>query len=161
MAFLFDTNIFITSKNAMPEELWPTFWEKLILILRSGQVFASTKVREELTHGHDDLAKWIEENAPKDFYIPIDEEVIAKYQIAQNWANNNGIYNQAALQNFAESADAYIIATASAKDLVLVTYEISSPLKKSIVKIPDVCNGIGVKHCRDFNAVLKELQITI
>lgn len=161
MAFLFDTNIFIASKNSMPEDLWPTFWDRFILLLKSGEVFASSKVREELKHGHDDLVDWVDKNAPDNFFIPIDEDVIGKYKVAQNWVNANSVYNQAAVQNFAGSADAYIIATAAAKNLVLVTYEVSAPQKKSIVKIPDVCDGIGVKHCRDFNVVLRELNITI
>lgn len=28
MAYIFDTNIFIRSKNEMPMEVWPTFGEK-------------------------------------------------------------------------------------------------------------------------------------
>lgn len=28
MAYIFDTNIFIRSKNEMPMEVWPTFWKK-------------------------------------------------------------------------------------------------------------------------------------
>ena len=29
MAYIFDTNILIRSKNEMPIELWPSFWSKL------------------------------------------------------------------------------------------------------------------------------------
>lgn len=29
MAYLFDSNIFIRSKNDMPLDLWPTFWQRM------------------------------------------------------------------------------------------------------------------------------------
>lgn len=29
MAYIFDTNIFIRSKNEMPMEIWPTFWRRM------------------------------------------------------------------------------------------------------------------------------------
>lgn len=40
MAYIFDTNIFIRSKNEMPMEIWPTFWRRMTEIINSGQVYS-------------------------------------------------------------------------------------------------------------------------
>ena len=61
---------------------------------------------------------------------------------------------------FANVADAYLVATAAAKQMTLVTYEASSPFSKKRVMIPDACNALGVRYC-DLNTVLKEMGIKI
>lgn len=48
MAYIFDTNIFIRSKNEMPIDLWPTFWTKVAGMIRSGQIFSNIQVKEEI-----------------------------------------------------------------------------------------------------------------
>ena len=58
------------------------------------------------------------------------------------------------------SADAYLVATAAAKGLVLVTNETSDPKCTRRVKIPDACIAFGVRFC-DLNTVLRELGVMI
>lgn len=55
---------------------------------------------------------------------------------------------------------AYIIATARAKQMTLVTFEKSNPQRKSRVMIPDACAAIGVTCC-DLNTMLRSMGITI
>lgn len=160
MAYIFDTNIFIRSKNEMPMEIWPTFWRRMTEIINSGQVYSCIKVKEEIDKGNDELTTWIHDNASDSFYFAIDEEVLDKYAETQNWAQNNTMFNDTARQEFATVADAFIVATAAAKDLTLVTYETPNPFSKKRVKIPDACNAMGVRFC-DLNAALKEMGITI
>ena len=97
---------------------------------------------------------------PSTFFLSVDVEVLSRYQETQNWAIANPNYTPAARQKFAEVADAYLIATAAAKALTLVTFEEPAPSSKKSIKIPDVCNGLGVRYC-DFNTVLRELNFTI
>lgn len=160
MAYIFDTNIFIRSKNEMPMEVWPTFWKRMAEMIDSSQVCSSIQVKAEIDRGNDELTTWIHENAPDSFYCAIDKEVLAKYAERQNWAQSNQVFNSNARQEFAIVADAYLVATAAAKGLVLVTYETSDPNCKRRVKIPDACNAIGVRFC-DLNTVLREMNITI
>ena len=47
MAYIFDTNIFIRSKNEMPMEVWPTFWRRMAEMINSGQVYSSIEVKAE------------------------------------------------------------------------------------------------------------------
>lgn len=94
------------------------------------------------------------------FFVENDNEVMAKYAEVLNWANGNSIFTPLAIAEFAQVADAYLVATAAAKGYVLVTNETSDPLCRRRVKIPDACNALGVRYC-DLNQVLRELGITI
>lgn len=160
MAYIFDTNIFIRSKNEMPMDIWPTFWERFREMINSGDIFTSITVKDEIDKGKDELTEWLKQNAPKSFFFSLDADVMDQYTIVQNWAKSNPIYTQVALNTFANVADAYLVATASAKQMTLVTYEGSNPNSKKRVMIPDVCNAIGVRYC-DLNTVLKEMGIKI
>lgn len=160
MAYIFDTNIFIRSKNDMPMEVWPTFWKRMTEMINSGSVYSSVEVKEEINRGNDELTEWLKMNAPKGFYLSLTSDVIEKYQETQNWARNESRFTDSALRTFADVADAYLVATAAAHDMTLVTYEESNPQAKKRVMIPDVCNALGVRYC-DFNTVLREMGITI
>lgn len=160
MAYLFDTNIFIRSKNEMPMDIWPTFWERFREMVNSDEIFTSITVKDEIDKGKDELTEWLKQNAPKSFYLSLDADVMAQYTITQNWAKSNSLYTQTALNTFANVADAYLVATAAAKQMTLVTYEGSSPNSKKRVMIPDACNALGVRYC-DLNTVLKEMGIKI
>ena len=160
MAYIFDTNIFIRSKNEMPMDIWPTFWERFREMVNSDEIFTSITVKDEIDKGKDELTEWLKQNAPKSFYLSLDADVMAQYTNTQNWAKSNSVYTQTALNTFANVADAYLVATAAAKQMTLVTYEGSSPNSKKRVMIPDACNALGVRYC-DLNTVLKEMGIKI
>ena len=69
-------------------------------------------------------------------------------------------FSPAAISGYADVADSYLVATAAAKNMTLVTYEKSNPMSKKRIKIPDACNGIGAKWC-DLNTALRELGVKI
>lgn len=98
--------------------------------------------------------------ANQSFFIPIDDKILSYYKIAQDWVADNPIYKDTARIEFATVADAYIIATAAAKGITLVTFEKSDPLCKKRVLIPDVCMALNIKCC-DLNTALHELNIQI
>ena len=160
MAYIFDTNIFIRSKNEMPMDIWPTFWTRFSEMVNSGQIFTSVMVKDEIDKGKDELTEWVKNNAPKSFFLSLDADVMNQYTATQNWARSNPLYTPQALNTFANVADAYLVATAAAKQMTLVTYEASSPLSKKRVMIPDVWNALGVCYC-DLNTVLREMGIQI
>jgi predicted nucleic acid-binding protein len=160
MGYLFDTNIFIKSKNEMPPDVWPTFWSRISELIRDGKIFSSVKVKEEIEHGNDELTLWMANNATNNFYYEIDSDILQKYSATQNWAQKNPVYTPVARTEYATVADAFLVATASAKGLILVTNETSDPRCKKRVKIPDACNALGVRCC-DLNTALRELGVTI
>ena len=160
MGYILDTNVLIRSKNDMPFELWPSFWTKMQLMIDNGQVFSCEMVKKEIEYGKDDLTDWLEHNAPDSFYIPIDSDVMAQLSATQNWADSNPVFTPSARRDYAIVADAYLVATAKAKGLTLVTYETAEPNCKKRVKIPDACNALGVRYC-DLNTMIREIGITI
>ena len=89
MAYIFDTNIFIRSKNEMPMDIWPTFWERFREMVNSGDIFTSVTVKDEIDKGKDELTEWLKANAPKSFYLSLDADVMAQYANVQNWAKSN------------------------------------------------------------------------
>lgn len=52
MAYIFDTNILIRSKNEMPIKLWPSFWSKLCQMMADGHVLSNISVRDEICLHH-------------------------------------------------------------------------------------------------------------
>jgi 3-polyprenyl-4-hydroxybenzoate decarboxylase len=69
------------------------------------------------------------------------------------WARSRQ-YTDAAINDFAQVADSYLVATAAVKGMTVVTYEKPQPNAKKRVLIPDVCNAFGVPYC-DLNDMLR------
>lgn len=159
MAYIFDTNIFIRSKHELPVDVWPTFWREIARLIQSGQIFSSIKVKEEIERGGDELTDWMRNNVVAGFYIPIEPNVLTKYADVTNWANTRS-YTLNAVNEFASVADSFLVATAAAKGLTLVTFETPDSNSKKRVKIPDACVAMGVNYC-DLNTALRNLGISI
>ncbi len=136
------------------------FLEIMAEIIKSGKIYSNIKVKEEIEKGNDELTTWMHNKTSEWFYYAMDNEILSKYAEIQNWAQSNPIFNDNARHEFATTADAYLVVTAAAKELMLVTYETSDPYCKRRVKIPDACNAVGFRFC-DLNTVLRELGITI
>lgn len=163
MSFLLDTNILIEAKERTPFDVFPTFWEKLREEIIAGHIFTSVKVQDEIHRGNEDdiLVSWVD-SLPESFFINIDASVLTQYQQVINYATSNPVYNQAALSEFSSAniADAFLIATALAKQMLLVTNETSEPQRRSKVKIPDVATPLNVTCCSIVD-MLRRLSISI
>ena len=160
MVYLLDTNIFIQSKNTMPFGLWPTFWQRFDALLNSGNIYSIWKVKEEIDKGRDSLCEWVKTHLPKSFFIDMDEAIMRKYVDLSNAIRVDSSYREQAILTFLQAADSYLVATAAAKGMTVVTYEGSSPESKKRVLIPDACDKVGVPHC-NLNTVLEKMEFTI
>lgn len=161
MNYLFDTNIFIESKKNLPMDVWPSFWRKMTELINGGRIFSINKVKEEIDKGSDELTDWIRDNAPKGFFFGQDTEIMTKYSETVGWAKTCSTgFTQSAITGYAQVADSYLVATAAAKNMTLVTFEKSNPSRRSRVMIPDACDAIGARSC-DLNTALRELGVTI
>ena len=164
MPYLLDSNILIEAKNRMPIDLFPSFWSKLYEQIVAGNVFSSVKVKDEIKRGNvdDPLVEWVN-SLPESFFLSIDAaDILAKYAQTINWANQNTQYSQAAKVEFASAsiADAFLVATAAAKNMTLVTHEVSDSNSKKRVKIPDAAKAVNVTCC-DLIEMLRNLKTTI
>lgn len=72
MKYILDTNVFIRSKNDLPEDVWPTFWKRIIELITKGDIAISEKVKEEIDNGGDELAEWINRNVQACDVVPVD-----------------------------------------------------------------------------------------
>ena len=159
MVYLLDSNIFIESRKNLPMDVWVSFWIKLSDLAVNGRVVSSMKVKEEIAQGYDELSDWIKSHVPNGFFLPIDSHDLAVYAQLQRWAMGKDFTETAKIE-FATKADAYIISTACAKEMTLVTFEKSNPQRKSRVMIPDACMAVGAKCC-SLNDMFREIGITI
>lgn len=161
MEYLFDTNIFVESKKNLPMDVWTTFWAKMVELINSGTVHSIDKVKDEIDKGGDELTDWVHDNAPRGFFLRQDAAVITKLAETIKWAEDCPVnFSPAAISDYVKVADSYLVATAAAKGMTLVTYEKSNPWSKKRIKIPDACNGIGARCC-DLNTALRELDMCI
>lgn len=161
MEYLFDTNIFVESKKNLPMDVWPTFWRKMVELINSGKIYSIDKVKDEIDRGGDELTDWIREHAPKGFFLTQDSSVMVKLAETVSWAQRCPVnFTDSAISGYTDVADSYLVATAAAKDMVLVTYEKSNPYSRKRVMIPDACMAIGARCC-DLNTALRELGIRI
>jgi len=158
MSYLFDTNIFIRCKNEMPIDIFHGLWQRIADLAQNGHIFSSVKVKEEIDKGNDELVQWCNDNLPKGFFLPFDSH--AEYARLMTWANGSVVFSAAAKQEFATVADAFLVATAAAHSMKVVTFETSDPACRKRVKIPDACIALGVEYC-SLNDVLHELGVVI
>jgi hypothetical protein len=124
-----------------------SFWIKINQLAKQGQVISIDKVKAELYRNKDLLTDWCSSNLPSGFFAD-SAGIIPHYSIVIRTANaRRPSYNQRALDTFfdADEADAWLIAHALAKGLPIVTHEISQPARVANVKIPDICQMLGIE----------------
>lgn len=157
--YVLDANFFIEAyRGYYAFDLCPGFWESLDYYGAQDTLVSVDRVRDELREGAD-LRQW-KSNAPDGFFLSTNaEDVVAAYREAIRWAQQQDRFTEAAKAAFADKADAWVIATAKARDMILVTHEAAAPLSKKSVKIPDVCKALGVT-CRKTFDILRSLHIS-
>lgn len=157
--YILDTNIFIQPHKDWPADIWCSYWRQFARILGSGDIVSIKHVWDEISQGKDDLEVWVKTHVSLGFFLEYDASIMQQHALLQKWAESQH-YKESACIKFANIADSYLIATAKAKGLVVVTFEKSNPQATSRILIPDACNAMGVK-CIDLNTMLREMNITI
>jgi Domain of unknown function (DUF4411) len=105
-------------------------------------------VAEELRDGGDELAAWVQQR-DEAFFLEPDDQVVASLQVCSTWATTCGAYDPAAIADFLQKADYYLVAHARARAHIVVTHERSANSRKTI-KIPDACRGVEVECITPF-----------
>ncbi|WP_311564322.1 DUF4411 family protein [Peptoniphilus duerdenii] len=147
--YLIDTNVLIAAhRQTYPMDIFPSFWEQLIDKGASKIIFLD-KVYDEIikNSGESDALKtWVANN--KDNFeniVSSDKDIISEYSEIANEIQRSKRYKDPAKHEYFDVADSWICAAAKAKDLVIVTNEVSSNAQNR-VKIPDVCEKFHIKY---------------
>jgi hypothetical protein len=155
MAYLLDANVFIAAKNLhYGFDFCPAFWDWLVLEHRAGKVASIEKVGDELRAGQDELAQWAA-GLPDGFFQTPDASVLPALGKVANWVNSQPNYSSGAKNTFLQIADYYLVAQALAGGHVVVTHERPNN-SVHVVKIPNVCLGVGVKCVTPFEMLRQE-----
>jgi Domain of unknown function (DUF4411) len=148
MPYLLDSNTFIQAKNQFYAfDVCPAYWDWLLKANQKKLVFSVSKVQEELVKGHDELAKWAQ-NLSADFFMQPDKASLAALAQVSAWVTNQN-FEQAAITEFLQRADLFLIGKALAGQFTVVTYEVQANTAKK-VKIPNVCAGLNIKCINAF-----------
>lgn len=153
--YLLDTNIFIQAKNLhYGFDFCPAFWDWLIIQSNNGVVGSLGSVREELLEGKDDLSEWVR-NKGKNLFVDIDESATQKFPNVQDWLSGQN-YEDAKIRDFSYVADFQLVACALAHGCTVVTHEAFEGGATKKVKIPDVCEGLGINYILPYKMLRSE-----
>ena len=154
MTYLLDANVFMAaSRLHYGLDFCPAFWDWLIEANKDSRVFSIERVASEVQAGDDALAEWASGRGPEFFLTP-DMALQTALGAVARWATGQQ-YEPAAISNFFQVADYYLVAHALAHKYVMVTHEVPSNSTKRI-KIPNACIGVGVQHMTPFEMLRRE-----
>lgn len=149
--FCIDANILIQAwQKYYSPEFCPSYWEVLNELGKKGSIFIPELVYEEIERGEDDLYDWLKESD-----IPIQKidgevtnclkEIYDSNPKHKFLVSNNGIHSK---------ADPWVIAHAMKENAIVVTKEQKDYIKKQTkIKIPHVCDNMGVEWIDDFEFI--------
>lgn len=156
MLYILDTNTFITAKNTFyAYDIVPSFWSTLLGMFKTGKVKVIDAVADEIADGKDDLTEWFGENIKKSaddigdaYVIQVKQNgtVLQNYQDIANLVVQNTQYKESEKARFLSRADPWLIAAGKALNATIVTQEVLSGEGTRKVKIPDICQQVGVKY---------------
>lgn len=137
------------------------FWNDLLKYHEREKIFSINHVRQELLRGDDkdDLVRWVSNKLPPSFFLEENPtDVILIFKRIVEWAQSHSTYSDQARAEFANSADAWLVAFAHVRDAIVVKNERFAPLSKNVVKIPDACREFNVQHVDTFS-MLRSLGV--
>jgi predicted nucleic acid-binding protein len=144
-----DTNILIESwrKHYRPKS-FPAFWDRMSEGIADGHIRASDEVRVEIDKYEDELFDWCKDQTGLFLPLEIDIQLAVKDALvhcARMVGSHKG-HN---------AADPWVIATAKARDMTVVTLEALTG-NTAKPRVPDVCQILGVP-CIDLYDFIEEL----
>lgn len=154
--YCLDANVLIQAwQKYYSPKFCPSYWEILNVLGRQGRIFIAEEVFNEITRTEDDLCKWLK--ASKIPVRSIDGNVTKCLQdiYAKDPSHKTLVDNTKARS----LADPWVIAHALNEKAVVVTKEEKvTALNSNRIKIPNVCDNMGVTWINDFEFV-SELNI--
>ncbi len=154
--YCLDTNVLIQAwQKYYSPKICPDYWDVLSDLGVQGRIFLPQAVFEEITGTDDDLTNWLKGSGIPEYKIDGSVTECLKAIYANNPAHKKLVDNtkQRSL------ADPWVIAHALKENATLVTKEeIITANNTTKIKIPNVCDNMGVRCINDFQLV-EELNI--
>ena len=146
--YCLDANVLIQAwQKYYNPKFCPDYWKILIELGKSGKIFIPEMVYEEIIRTEDDLSKWL-----KGSKIPINK---INEPVTIHIRKILGDYPQLVDNTKARSlADPWVIAHALHENATVVTKEEKvTALNSYKIKIPNVCDNIGIRWINDFEFI--------
>ncbi len=97
---------------------------------------------------------WLDRNAGSRQVFSI-AFVVHAFQRMNVWIETRQ-YSVSAIRSFLSGADSFLVAQAIAYGHEVVTLEVPSPGSRKRIKIPDVCDGVGIPWLKPFDMLERE-----
>lgn len=154
--YCLDANVLIQAwQKYYSPAFCPDYWEILNEFGRQGRIFVAEEVFNEITRTEDDLSRWLKDS--KISVKNIDGNVTKCLQsiYAKDPSHKTLVDNTKSRS----LADPWVIAHAMSKGATVVTKEEKvTAINSSRIKIPNVCDNMGVPWINDFD-LIRELNI--
>ncbi len=154
--YCLDANVLIQAwQKYYSPKFCPDYWKLLKELGNQGRIFLPEMVNEEIVRTEDDLTVWLKESGIQIRKIdgPVTKCLQAIY--ANNPLHKNLVDNTKARS----LADPWVIAHALNEKATIVTKEEKVTALNSVkIKIPNVCDNMGVRWINDFQFI-DELNI--
>ena len=158
MEYCLDTSVFTQAfRLYYAFDIAPAFWLAITRLAEQGVLTSPLAVYEELMPIDDELKAWARQRRSSLFVDP-DSQVNTAYREIAEFVNSR-YHDQHWIRDFLGGADPWVIAHAKPFELTVVTMEgekktedadkVSGRLIGEI-KIPNVCNHLGVKFISTF-----------
>ncbi len=171
--YLLDANVFIeANRRYFPRDVVPGFWDALQIACRAGRAFSIDSVRDELEAGdpEDGVRQWVDGLSRKEadqFFLPrLTPEAGYTFGLLTAWVEEREkpdgapYYKQSVREEFAATADGWLVAAAASRNLTLVSHESKGDATKWKVPIPSLCQQVDVRQIDTFT-MLRELGVRL
>ena len=148
--YCLDANVLIQGwQKYYSPRLCPSYWNVLNKLGASGRIFIPRMVYDEIVKTEDDLKAWINGCA-----IPIMEVDGLVTNCLQDIFNANEIHKLLVDNTKQRSlADPWVIAHAMKENACVVTKEEKITSSSNKIRIPNVCENMGIRCIHDFEFV--------
>ena len=149
--YCLDANVLIQAwQKYYNPKFCPDYWKILIELGKQGKILIPELVYEEITRTDDDLSKWL-----KGSKIPVEKINEPVTICLQKIYSSNPIHKNLVDNTKARSlADPWVMAHALNSNATVVTKEEKvTALNSPKIKIPNVCDNMGIRWINDFQFI--------
>ena len=147
--FWIDTNVLVQAKNDYYAfDIAPGFWDFIATNAKLGILRSPIGVYTEIAKGGDELTAWANTIKTINLFVSPDQLTQSHFKDIANYVNKS--YEQLFSKPFLAGADPWVIAAAKATGGVVVTQERLVGIDSKKVKIPNICNQVGVSWMNSY-----------